>query len=144
MYREVCHNFKIGYKNSQGLHNKNGCKLDDCSKEFTCDIEILSETWGCNCEKNTFENYDILAQVDPQKHKGTKKGRKSGGIRDLPQFIMHTGPEQKHTGHKVFLVLQSTGQKVFSASILRGTYFFYIPYYGAQTFFGCKYELGEN
>ena len=65
-------------------------------------------------------------------------------VRELPQFIMHTGLEQKHTGHKVFLVLQSTGQKVFSASILRGTYFFYISHYGAQTFLGSKYEMGEN
>ena len=45
------HNFKIGYKNIQGLHNKAGCKIGECSNELFCDIEVLSEVWGCSCEK---------------------------------------------------------------------------------------------
>ena len=72
-------NFKIGYKNMQGLHNKNGCKINDCAKELYSDIEILSETWGCNCEK-LFAGYDLVAQSEPVKNPGVRKGRKSGGI----------------------------------------------------------------
>ena len=72
-------NFKIGYKNIQGLHNKNGCKINDCAKELFNDIEVISETWGCNCVK-MFAGYDIVAQSEPIKNTGVRKGRKSGGI----------------------------------------------------------------
>jgi exonuclease III len=72
-------NFKIGYKNIQGLHNKNGCKIGECSKEFFNEIEIISETWGCNCDKK-FDGYELIAESEPQKNPGVKKGRKSGGI----------------------------------------------------------------
>lgn len=73
------HNFKIGYKNIQGLHNKNGCKIIECSNEFNCDIEIITETWGCNCEK-LFKDYAIISETIPQKHDNIRKGRKSGGL----------------------------------------------------------------
>ena len=73
------HNFKIGYKNIQGLHSKNECKLDECKKELFNDIEILSETWGCECDKY-FESYDLLGEKKPEKLKGITKGRKSGGV----------------------------------------------------------------
>ena len=76
---EINRNFTIGYKNIQGLHGKNGCKIEEYYTELYSDIEILSETWGCNCEK-VFEGYEILAQVVPQKRVETKKGRKSGGL----------------------------------------------------------------
>ena len=69
--------FKIGYKNMQGLHNRNGCKIVDCAKELSNDIEVLSETWGCNCEK-IFEGYDIAAQSNPTKNPGIKKGSQIG------------------------------------------------------------------
>ena len=32
------HNFKIGFKNIKGLHEKNGCKIQECEKEFCNDI----------------------------------------------------------------------------------------------------------
>ena len=54
---EKNHNFKIGFKNMKGLHDKNGCKIHECGREFYNDIEFLSETWGCPCEKQ-FEGYD--------------------------------------------------------------------------------------
>ena len=75
----IKHNFTVGYNNIQGLHDKNGCKIPEITKDLTNDIEILSETWGCNCEKN-FAGYSIIAQQEPVKHAGVKKGRKSGGI----------------------------------------------------------------
>ena len=61
------------------MHGKNGCEIDEYSTHLYSDIEILSETWGWNCEKY-FEGYEILAQVDPQKRREAKNGRKSGGL----------------------------------------------------------------
>ena len=63
----------------QGLHNKNGCKIEDCTNHLFNDIEVLSETWACTCEK-LFTGYEIVAQSTPQKNPGIKKGRKSGGM----------------------------------------------------------------
>ena len=76
---EINRNFKIGYKNIQGLHGKNGCKMEENTICICIVTEISSETWGCNCEK-VFGGYEILAQVDPQKRVEAKKGRKSGGL----------------------------------------------------------------
>ena len=73
------HNFKIGYQNIQGLHNSSGCKIRDCGEEFFNDIEILSEIWGCTCEKE-FSGYQIITESEPIKNLGVKKGRKSGGL----------------------------------------------------------------
>ena len=70
--------FKIGYKNIQGLHSGNECKIAECTNEFINDIEILSETWGCDCVKE-FKGYDLLVEKKPQKLSGIKMGRKSGG-----------------------------------------------------------------
>ena len=81
-YRVRNYNLTIGYLNIQGLHNKNGCKLPHLVSELNNDIEILSEIWACECDA-TVEGYNILAQVDPQKRAGVRKGRKSGGIRIL-------------------------------------------------------------
>ena len=75
----IPHNFTVGYNNILGLHDKNGCKIPEITKDFTNDIEIISETWGCNCKIN-FAGYNIIAQQEPVKHAGVKKGRKSGGI----------------------------------------------------------------
>ena len=62
------------------MHNEGvgGCKLEDIESELTNDIEILVETWGCNCELS-FDNY-IPHYVSPQKHQGVTRGRKSGGF----------------------------------------------------------------
>ena len=76
---EINRNFKIGYKNIRGLHGENGCKIGEYYTHLYSDIDILSETWGCNCEK-VFEGYEILAQGDPQKRVEAKKGSKSGGL----------------------------------------------------------------
>ena len=85
------HNFSCGYNNVQGLHDKNGCKIPEITKDFTNDIEIISETWGCNCEKH-FPGYTIIAEQEPVKHAGVKKGRKSGGIIVLgkPDLVKNT------------------------------------------------------
>ena len=72
-------NFRIGYKNIEGLHGANGCKIDECVDEMYNDIEILSETWGCLCKKE-FLGYEIIAQADTQKRSGVTKGRRSAGI----------------------------------------------------------------
>ena len=73
------YNFRVGFKNIKGLHDKNGCKIGDCSNEFSNDIEFVSETWGCPCEKQ-FNGYEMIAETLPQKHEDIKKGRKSGGL----------------------------------------------------------------
>ena len=73
------HNFKLGSHNIKGLHNRNECKIQEITKELVCDIEILSEVWGCGCEKQ-FEGYEIIAHSVPVKHLGVRSGRKSGGI----------------------------------------------------------------
>ena len=70
------HNFNIGSHNVKGLHNKNECKINDITKELVNDIEILSETWGCGCEKH-FDGYVMLAQSELVKHAGIRAGCKS-------------------------------------------------------------------
>ena len=73
------YHFKIGYNNIQGLHNKNGCKIDDVTKELSNDREVPSETWGCNCEKH-FLGTRLLHSVNHRKTAGVRKGRKLGGM----------------------------------------------------------------
>ena len=69
-------NFKIGYKNIQGLRGRNGCKIAECRKEFLNDTEILSET----CDK-IFDGYDLLAEIKNPKLKGVKKvGNQEGSF----------------------------------------------------------------
>ena len=68
----------VGFQNIEGMHNGAGCKLEDIKADLTNDIEILVETWGCNCDVS-FDNY-TPHYVSPQKHKGITKGRKSGGF----------------------------------------------------------------
>ena len=72
-------NFQIAHRNIQGLHRCGECKIAEYSKECLSDIEILTETWGCDCPKD-FEGYALLAELKPQKQLGVKKGRKSGGV----------------------------------------------------------------
>ena len=73
-----CINFSVGFQNIQGLHNAVGCKVNDLKESLSNDIEILAETWGCNCNV-TYEGYTYVA-VKPQKHEGITRGRKSGGL----------------------------------------------------------------
>ena len=75
-------NLSIGYHNIEGKHSfLHGCKLNN-HLNFINDIEILAETWAeCdNCKNNIVINYSLLKAIEPQKTKGCKKGRKSGGI----------------------------------------------------------------
>ena len=74
----IIENFSVGYQNIHGLHDQLGCKAERLENELKHDIEILSEVWGCNCIL-TFENYKFDI-IEPQKHVGVKKGRKSGGF----------------------------------------------------------------
>ena len=74
-------NLSIGYHNVEGQHNALlGCKLISHINLLN-DIEILTETWSeCKkCKNITIENYELLKVIEPLK-KGSKKGRKSGGI----------------------------------------------------------------
>ena len=73
-------NLSIGYQNVEGIHNSLfGCKLGT-EINFSCDIEIISETWGAceNCKSTKITGYELVKNTDPEK-KG-KKGRSSGGI----------------------------------------------------------------
>ena len=72
------HEFSIGFQNVQGMHDGGGCKINEIKNNLSNDIEILSETWGCNCDLS-FESYTAHV-VASQKHQGVKKGRKSGGF----------------------------------------------------------------
>ena len=72
------HKFSIGFQNIEGLHDGVGCKINEIKPQLSNDIEILAETWGCNCEVS-FDDY-IPHYVSPQKHHGVKKGRRSGGF----------------------------------------------------------------
>ena len=60
------------------MHDNLGCKAKRLENELKHDIEIWSEVWGCDCTLK-FENY-AFEIVEPQKHIGVKKGRKSGGF----------------------------------------------------------------
>ena len=80
--------FSVGYQNIHGLHDSIGCKASRLENELKNDIEIWSEIWGCECELE-FNNYDFEL-IEPQKHIGVKKGRKSGG------FIILTKKTLKH------------------------------------------------
>ena len=40
---------------------------------YGCKLMIVQTNMGCSCKKNYFENYDILGQADPRRHKRTKK-----------------------------------------------------------------------
>ena len=73
-------NLSIGYQNIEGLHNDLfGCKLES-EVDFSCDLEILSETWTpCKkCPTVKIAGYEFLKSVDPEKR--GKRGRSSGGI----------------------------------------------------------------
>ena len=65
------HNFSVGFQNIQGMHGGMGCKVNEIKAGLTNDIEILAETWGCNCDIS-FENY-IPHHVSPQKHHGEER-----------------------------------------------------------------------
>ena len=71
-------NFSVGFQNVHGLHDHLGCKAERLENELKCDIEIWCETWGCNCALD-FNDYETFT-VEPQKHAGIRKGRKSGGF----------------------------------------------------------------
>ena len=68
----------MGYQNIHGLHDAVGCKASRLESQLKNDIEMLSEIWGCEC-KLSFDDY-LIEKVEPQKHPGVNKGRKSGGF----------------------------------------------------------------
>ena len=73
-------NLSIGYQNVEGIHNSLfGCKLDT-EINFSCDIEVISESWGAceNCKNVKVEGYEHVTSINREK-KG-KRGRSSGGI----------------------------------------------------------------
>ena len=79
-----------------------GIKIAECRKEFFNDIEILSETWGCTCDKD-FDGYDLLAEIKTQKLIGVKKGRKSGGVIVLAKKYLRKLVIPKITANFVWL-----------------------------------------
>ena len=48
----------VGYQNIHGLHDKIGCKVERLEIDLKHDIEIWTETWGCNCTFE-FEGYNF-------------------------------------------------------------------------------------
>ena len=68
----------MGYQNIHGLHDNLGCKASKLETELKNDIEIWSEIWGCTCNLK-FDDY-LFETIEPHKHVGVKKGRKSGGF----------------------------------------------------------------
>ena len=70
--------FTVSYQNIGGMHAGRRCEANEISETLSCDIVVLSEVWGCNCQIN-FENYSSY-RILAQKHEGRKKGRKSGGF----------------------------------------------------------------
>ena len=79
-------NFSVGFQNIHGLHGPLGCKTRDLEKELKNDIEIWCEIWGCEC-KLEFDDYSFEI-MEPQKHLGITKGRKSGGFVILAKHYM--------------------------------------------------------
>ena len=75
--------FSVCFQNIHGLHGSLGCELE---KELKNDIEIWCEVWGCEC-KLEFDNY-LFEIMEPQKHCGVTKGRKSGGFIILAKNYM--------------------------------------------------------
>ena len=74
----VTQGLPVGYQSIDGLHDSTGCKAARLENESKCDIEIWSEIWRCECK---FEYNDYLVEtIEPQKHSGVTKGRKSGGF----------------------------------------------------------------
>ena len=76
----------VGYQNIHGLHDNLGCKASKIETSLKNDIEIFSEIWGCDCNL-VFDDY-LIEIIEPQKHEGVKKGRKSGGFLILIQKKM--------------------------------------------------------
>ena len=63
-------NLSIGYQNVEGLHSDLfGCKLTN-EINFSCDIEIISETWT-SCEKCLADakipGYEPFTKIKPEK-----------------------------------------------------------------------------
>ena len=55
-------NLSIGYQNVEGLHSGLfGCKLDS-EITFSCDIEIITETWSAceNCKAVRIPGYEFI------------------------------------------------------------------------------------
>ena len=71
----------VGFQNIQGLHGGTGCKVPEISEELVNEIEILVDVWGCKCENVSFGAQYTNKLVEPQKHEGVKRGRKSGDFR---------------------------------------------------------------
>ena len=78
MCMNVTQGLSVGYQNIHGLHDSIGCKAIRLENELKCDIEIWSEIWGGEC-KLEFNDY-LVETIEPQKHSGVTKGRKSGGF----------------------------------------------------------------
>ena len=94
-------NFSVGFQNIHGLHGPLGCKASDLERELKNDIEIWCEVWGCECELE-FEDYTFEI-IEPQKHLGVTKGRKSGG------FIIFT----KHHMEKMFKIVKKSNNFIW-------------------------------
>ena len=75
-------NISVAQWNIKSLHDPIfGCKFqlsDFTNSLLNHDINILTETWGCSHEIN-LPNYGMKS-VKPNKIKGKKSGRSSGGI----------------------------------------------------------------
>ena len=98
--------FSVSYWNIGGLNSTLfGYELNtsDFIDNANSDINIISETWGCN------SNFDILPgyttfKIDPTKHSNTSRGRASGGITVLHKSNLKMKILKKHSNYLWFQV----------------------------------------
>ena len=142
-------NLSVSYLNINGLHRKEfGCKLGSFQNEiFQHDIVILSETWGCNHEKDIIKDYKNITEIKPTKMKGIKNGRDSGGTlvyvhNSIHKLIIAT---REHKNYCIFRVSKHLVPKIGIDVVIAATYIppERSPYFSDQILDNLKHDLYE-
>ena len=97
--------FSVSYWNIGGLNSSLfGNKLNtlDFLDNANSDINIISETWGCNPNFDILPGY-VVIKIDPNKN-NTSRGRASGGIAVLHKSNLKIKILKKHTNYLWFQV----------------------------------------
>ena len=111
------HNFSVGFQNIEGLHGGTGCKVNEILQGLSNDVEILVETWGCNCDI-VFEKY-IPHHISPQKHPGVTKGRKSDGFVILfKKYLLKNYKILKMSNNFVWIEISKNCIKILQENLL--------------------------
>ena len=93
--------FSVSYWNIGGLNSTLfGYKLNtfDFIDNANSDINIISETWGCNSNFDILPGYTMF-KIDPTKHANTSRGRASGGITVLHKSKLKMKILKKHSNY---------------------------------------------